>query len=147
MHREVISHPFKVLNVDESSPYPHRRKVEWLSKVRRSALPESMQRALRSSQAVFRIGGAGEWTESIVGSPCTLEKKDEWSDSRVPALVAAEPRDGYRIWLRYDDGVCGEVDLSGTPAQVYSRRGRTAPFSKRRISTNMARSSGARMNR
>ena len=23
-----------------------------------------------------------------------------------------EPRDGYRIWLRYDDGTTGEVDLS-----------------------------------
>lgn len=26
--------------------------------------------------------------------------------------VAVEARDGYRIWLRYDDGVEGEVDLS-----------------------------------
>lgn len=26
--------------------------------------------------------------------------------------VAAEPREGYRIWLRYADGVEGEVDLS-----------------------------------
>ena len=26
--------------------------------------------------------------------------------------VAVEPRDGYRIWLRYADGVEGEVDLS-----------------------------------
>lgn len=26
--------------------------------------------------------------------------------------VAVEPRDGYRIWLRYEDGVEGELDLS-----------------------------------
>jgi len=26
--------------------------------------------------------------------------------------VAVEPRDGYRIWLRYADGAEGEVDLS-----------------------------------
>ena len=26
--------------------------------------------------------------------------------------TAVEPRDGYRIWLRYSDGVTGEVDLS-----------------------------------
>ena len=26
--------------------------------------------------------------------------------------VAVEPRDGYRIWLHYADGVEGEVDLS-----------------------------------
>lgn len=29
-----------------------------------------------------------------------------------PRPVAVEPRDGYRIWLRYNDGVEGEVDLS-----------------------------------
>ncbi len=27
-----------------------------------------------------------------------------------PTIV--EPRDGYRIWLRYSDGAAGEVDLS-----------------------------------
>ena len=26
--------------------------------------------------------------------------------------IAVEPRDGYRIWLRYSDGAAGEVDLS-----------------------------------
>ena len=26
--------------------------------------------------------------------------------------VDVEPRDGYRIWLRYSDGASGEVDLS-----------------------------------
>ena len=26
--------------------------------------------------------------------------------------VEVEPRSGYRIWLRYSDGVSGEVDLS-----------------------------------
>lgn len=26
--------------------------------------------------------------------------------------TAVEPREGYRIWLRYSDGVTGEVDLS-----------------------------------
>ena len=26
--------------------------------------------------------------------------------------IRAEARDGYRLWLEYDDGVCGEVDLS-----------------------------------
>ena len=27
-------------------------------------------------------------------------------------LVAVEPRDGYRIWVRYEDGIEGELDLS-----------------------------------
>ena len=30
----------------------------------------------------------------------------------IPRPVAVEPRDGYTIWLRFSDGVEGEVDLS-----------------------------------
>ena len=26
--------------------------------------------------------------------------------------IAVEPREGYRVWLRYPDGAKGEVDLS-----------------------------------
>ncbi len=26
--------------------------------------------------------------------------------------IAVEPRDGYRVWVRYEDGVEGELDLS-----------------------------------
>ncbi len=26
--------------------------------------------------------------------------------------IAVEPREGHRIWLRYSDGVAGELDLS-----------------------------------
>lgn len=29
-----------------------------------------------------------------------------------PTPTTVEPRDGWRIWLEYDDGACGEVDLS-----------------------------------
>ena len=32
--------------------------------------------------------------------------------NRPPYPVAVEPRPGHRIWLRYSDGVSGEVDLS-----------------------------------
>ena len=27
-------------------------------------------------------------------------------------VESVEPREGYRIWVRFEDGVCGEVDLS-----------------------------------
>jgi hypothetical protein len=30
----------------------------------------------------------------------------------LPRPIEVKPRSGYRIWLRYDDGVEGEVDLS-----------------------------------
>ena len=83
---EVISHPFKVLNVDESSPYPHRRKVEWLSRVQRSELPESVQRSLRSRQAVFRIRGAETWTEAIPEALFPLD----WS--KCPAVESVPGR-------------------------------------------------------
>ena len=29
--------------------------------------------------------------------------------------IAVEPRGGYKIWLRYEDGVEGEIDLSDIP--------------------------------
>lgn len=112
---EVISHPFKVLSVDESSPYPHRRKVEWLSKVRPSDFSESIQRSLRSSQAVFRIRGAESWLEA---NGFLQEIRSDWGntpDSHLPALLEVESREAYRLWLRYNDGVCGEVDLSNIP--------------------------------
>ena len=28
-------------------------------------------------------------------------------------VAQVEPRDGFRLWLRYSDGSAGEVDLSG----------------------------------
>ena len=31
--------------------------------------------------------------------------------------IAVEPRDGYRIWLRYSDGAAGEIDLSHLAGQ------------------------------
>ncbi len=30
----------------------------------------------------------------------------------MPEPVRVEPREGYRIYVEYDDGACGEVDLS-----------------------------------
>ena len=31
--------------------------------------------------------------------------------------IAVEPRDGYRVWLRYSDGTAGEIDLSALAGQ------------------------------
>lgn len=33
-------------------------------------------------------------------------------DDFLPAPIAVQPRDDYRIWVRYADGVEGEIDLS-----------------------------------
>ena len=34
------------------------------------------------------------------------------SNDELVQPVAVEPRDGYRIWIRYSDGPEGEIDLS-----------------------------------
>ena len=44
----------------------------------------------------------------------------------LPRPIAVEPRDGFRIWLKYDDGAEGEVDLSHIP-----RRGVFAAWNDR----------------
>jgi len=30
----------------------------------------------------------------------------------TPKILETRPLDGYKIWLRFDDGIAGEVDLS-----------------------------------
>ena len=31
----------------------------------------------------------------------------------IPKVVEVRPMEGYKLWLRFQDGVCGTVDLSG----------------------------------
>ena len=33
-------------------------------------------------------------------------------DTPMPEPIRVEPREGYRIYVEYDDGACGEVDYS-----------------------------------
>ena len=42
--------------------------------------------------------------------------------------MEVEPRDGYRIWLRYSDGASGEVDLSDLVGKGVFRAWRDAGF-------------------
>ena len=35
-----------------------------------------------------------------------------WGPELLPELVEVKARDGFRIWVRFDDGVSGEIDLS-----------------------------------
>ena len=41
------------------------------------------------------------------------------SSRQNPRPVAVEPREGFRIWLKYDDGAEGEVDLSDIPRRGF----------------------------
>ena len=45
-----------------------------------------------------------------LGKPVSLDAGSSSAEFAMPTSVA--PREGYRIWLRYADGVSGEVDLS-----------------------------------
>ncbi len=44
----------------------------------------------------------------------SLDDDDEWvgDGERLPKLIEVEARDGFRIWVRFDDEISGEVDLS-----------------------------------
>lgn len=55
---------------------------------------------------------------------------------RPPHPVAVEPRPGHRIWLRYSDGVSGEVDLS--PLAGKGAGGAAAPFPAARLDLDRA---------
>ena len=33
-------------------------------------------------------------------------------DFKRPKIVACKPRPNYRVWIRFEDGLAGEVDLS-----------------------------------
>ena len=35
------------------------------------------------------------------------------SKAMIPHVIEAKHLEGHRVWLGFDDGACGEVDLSG----------------------------------
>ena len=53
--------------------------------------------------------------------------------------VCVEPRPGYRIWLRYSDGLSGEIDLSGLVDRgVFEAWSNPGYFEKVHIATHRA---------
>ena len=48
----------------------------------------------------------------VPGNPIPAVDLERGKDGGVIAAMEVAPRAGYRIWLRYSDGVSGEVDLS-----------------------------------
>ena len=80
---------------------------------------------LRADSANGRLAPE-EWLS--LSSGC---RPDFVMDDTAPIRpTAVAPREGYRIWLRYSDGVSGEVDLSH-PAGACSQLGTTGRFSSR----------------
>ncbi len=53
--------------------------------------------------------------------------------------VCVEPRPGYRIWVRYSDGMAGEIDLSGLVDRgVFEAWSNPGYFEKVRIAPHRA---------
>ena len=50
--------------------------------------------------------------------------------------VRVEPRDGYRIWIEFEDGASGELDLSDSAFGVFAAWQDRAVFETVRIKTN-----------
>lgn len=97
-----------------------------------SALADLEQHAAWRDRDFFdqvRIDEYGEivWTDAVRLCPdrlyaelqgISLDEQDARWDAELadapqtPPVAAVEPRAGYRIWLRYQDGVDGEIDLA-----------------------------------
>ena len=57
----------------------------------------------------------------------------------MPEPVRVEPREGHRIYVEYDDGACGEVDLSHRVGQtVYKIWDEPGVFERVRITEDGA---------
>ena len=71
-------------------------------------------RQVPQTRDAARLRNANCCPPSAVRSSVGSGRPDRTESSEFDPLrpVAVEPRDGYRIWLRYADGVEGEVDLS-----------------------------------
>ena len=72
--------------------------VEWAA-LHQQELREAWERVRRN-----------EPPESI--EPLDAEELSEIPQEPRRRLLEVEAREGYRIWVRYNDGECGEVDLS-----------------------------------
>ena len=56
--------------------------------------------------------GLGQAPDQIGPLPDEMDEYDTgWGEEDI-TVAEVEPRDGYRIWLRYTNGASGEVDLS-----------------------------------
>ena len=77
--------------------------MEWAT-LHQQELRDAWERSRRgeSPAEIAPLDAAGDGQLDLVGFP----------ESDLLQPVAVEPREGYRIWLRYADGVEGEVDLS-----------------------------------
>ncbi len=81
--------------------------------------PDDDCRLGTSAMLTFNLMEDFEAGKLVAAEPLSLGKADDSRGSEFARPTSVAPLEGYRIWLRYEDGVAGEVDLShlaGTPA-------------------------------
>ena len=81
--------------------------------------PNDEYRLGASALQIFNLDEDYQAGTLVAAGPLSLGRDDENSPNEFARLTAVAPREGYRIWLHYENGVAGEIDLShlaGNPA-------------------------------
>ena len=81
--------------------------------------PNDEYRLGDSALQIFNIDPDYNTGELAPAGPISLGKPENAFAGKFARPTSVAPLEGYRIWLRYEDGVAGEIDLShlaGKPA-------------------------------
>ena len=74
--------------------------------------PNDEYRLGASALQIFNLDEDYKADALVAAGPLSLGRNEDISPNEFARLIAVAPREGYRIWLHYDDGVAGEIDLS-----------------------------------
>ncbi len=90
--------------------------------------PNDEYRLGASAVLIFNLDEDYQAGALVAAGPLSLGRNEDISPNEFARLTAAAPREGYRIWLHYDDGVAGEVDLSHLAESELFKRWRDRRF-------------------
>ena len=74
--------------------------------------PNDEYRLGASALQIFNLDEDYKSGTLVDARPLSLGRDDDRNPNEFARLTAVAPLEGYRIWLHYEDGVAGEVDLS-----------------------------------
>ena len=84
--------------------------------------PNDEYRLGASALQIFNMDEDYQAGTLVSAGPLSLGRDDDPNDTEFARLTAVAPLEGYQIWLHYDDGVEGTVDLSQlAEAEAYRR--------------------------
>ena len=90
--------------------------------------PADEYRLGSSALQIFNMDPDYDTGKLTPAGPILLGKPENSYASEFAGLTAVAPLDGHRIWLRYEDGVEGEVDLSHLAGTTAFRRWQDPQF-------------------